>query len=390
MTSRANQNVTCAIKIEGIGLDVLDPTATRFAYGCDLNLFAGGTSGSIRIGTLAKLPRTVSTIIDPINGSYQVEPINIELTLNSEINAALRQKAFLEIGSISSGMDDAQTIVPLAVPGLDSTVIYINHETIMLGVYNGTNAYTGCTRGYHESTPTDHKRNRNCYDLVPSWRNRLVTFETFDDVLCVWVVRWRGYLKEKRSTEKDTILILRCVSLLSALKDAQINRDSPDLRKYGFVSVNDRTIRPLLGAISYYSRVRKLGQTTSPMVVVAGKAILLVPRRSAADYSLTRAEIIGYTGTGQAADENPVSAKGEIREILVVSQDLDNKYGNVSFTHNLKYPYHPCSIALALMSRTSRATEDTFGYNVTNPAWSLPVNEWLDFFTWEAIIEETK
>jgi hypothetical protein len=344
---------------------------------------------SKRQGVIPVLPRTVESAIDPILGSYRVSPINIELVLGDEINRVLRQKAFLPIGSLAASISSTTTSIPLPVSGLDGQLLYIEDETIRLGTYSD-GVYVSSTRAYHGSTAAYHRKGKNAYDLIPRWRNRMVYLETYDDRTNQWRVRWRGYLQEKRTKSNGTTLELRCISLLSALKRAKINRDAPDLRNFGYITPIYSTIEPFNGSISYISRVRKLDQTTAPIVVRAGDSMLVVPKRNAAEYDFSAAKLVDYQPPESPGDPNPQDVRGPIREMLVVSKKLDVLYGDVSFTSNLPYPYHPASIALALMSGTDRVTEDVAGYDITTPAWSHPINPWLSFNSWVEVIEATR
>lgn len=390
MTTRAFENVTAAISIEGIGLLDNVSGSTRFAYVCDRALFTdtGFTPARVADGALASIPGSISTKINPLLGSYELSAQSFDLVLDDAINTKLRQKAYLQIGSLASAVTSSQTTIPLNISGLDGTVIYVEDETILLGVFGG-GQYTGCTRGYHDSNAAPHSANVNVYDQVPYWAGRLVKFETWSDATCAWETRWIGRLRDSRVSNDGTTLTLQCAELLSGLKHAKVNRDAPDIRRFGDVGLSDSNladILPFTGTATYQPRTRKISETTAPIVVKQGDVMALIPRAGSTLY-FSQATVFA---SGEPGRDGTVEIKGKMVELLCVSKRADEVFGNVSFTSALPYPYHPVSIAAALLCSTDNALTDAAAYDVTTPAWSYNISQWLDIGSFTALIEETR
>lgn len=153
------------------------------------------------------------------------------------------------------------------------------------------------------------------------------------------------------------------------------------------------------GVIPFESRVHKAWTAPRTIALQVGGALYLVPQTSPGtlDLALARqaAGDLGMEGeVGQDATLGQLAPLTKpVYELLVVSKDLDARFGDVSATTPLPlaWRYHPLALAFAILCSTPRveALVDTLEPDILAPAWGCPIWDWLDVEGWSALIDAT-
>lgn len=385
------KQVTCGLIIEGVG-EAGNAEATIYChdYSIDEEKPEQLLSAQVASGVFVSIPRSVSTEINPIKGSYETSSFTFELLLDDETSKTfLRQATIVDaIGFLDVALDDAATTIYYEESGHDGVVVFVGSETIKLGIFD-TDRYDFCTRGHHDSLAVDHPKDRRIYPFVPSWRRRQVEFVTFDYLDRQWRTRWRGQIDNINTAGNGTIIQIKCREMLADLKDSEINRGAQDIRDFGPVRAFRSKVTGKVQAVGrvtgYRSRVHKLGTTSRYLVCRVGDTPMLVPRVSD---ELFFNDAIPFGAIDDGVERN---GQGPIMEMFCVSKELDAKYGEVSATYDLPQPYNPVAVAFAIATSTARATVDVDDrYDVLNTPFSLDLFSLLDIPSWHAAIEDAK
>lgn len=386
------RTVTCGLIVEGVGRPGTSD-ATIFAHDYSIDQERPELlSAEVDRGVFVTIPRSVSTEINPIQGSYETSSFTFELLLDDETSALFLRQATIRdsIGVLDSSLEPGADNVFLNVSGHDGEVVYVGDETILLGSFDGdSGGYLNCTRGYHESPELHHPVGRRVYDRIPAWRRRLVELVTFEHQTRQWSSRWFGQIENINTANNGTILQIACRELFAGLSDAEINRSPVDLKTRGAVRAYYDQALGMMQAVGLVtqttSQVHKLSATHRPAVCRVGDTPMMVPRVGFGMF-FNKAEPFGLFG-----EEAEREGTGPVQEILCVSKSLDQKYGLISATSDLPQPYNPVAIAFALLTSTRRETPDIGDrYDVLHHNFSIDLYPWLDVSAWHKAIEQAQ
>jgi hypothetical protein len=367
-------------------------------------LGVGGRTCAVRRDALAAAPQLSATELDPLTGELRSGSVQITLHATASVTASLLAQAIarrpttvLQADLTATATSAAFAPAPPTIPG---GLLHLGEELVSVDADLGGGSYT-ITRARAGTQASGHTAGLNAYTAPPWWVGRsvtLVTLELAEDGALIGSPRvvWQGYLVAAPEASRSTTTIqLRAEDALATLRRVGVNR--------GATPYNEASPLPVQGTTSGLTvfgelvprdsipRVRKLDQWATDglwRAMQLGPSLVL----TAQDVTPT-----GQPELGSPRPSDPdAPIDGPYWELAVWSSQLDAKilaeYGDpgISPTLGCDYPYHPLTIAAALLgSSTDRDVEDPLIYDVLQPEWSAGVGYLLDSSTFTQMIERT-
>jgi len=402
---------TYGIAVEGINIDSTHrrPTIFLLAGTSGAVSRSGGGTSRVEGKALVNEPNLSATRLNLFTGEVSSGGTSIQLHASGVITRALlaATRARRPDAALLAPLGISGTIADLAGAGLAvGDMLHFGEEVIYLQSSAGGSLWN-VSRGYSDSPQTAHPLGENGYYAPTYWAGRAVTI--FKVVLNpasgysatgVTTV-WRGYLTEAPGVGSSaTTVSLKADDALSSLRKGTINRsplrhrsDSPVVPYNGTKGTQIYCLLPPEGNQQPNSGVRKLD--TPWLSEGAWKAMQVGPETMV----LTRQglTVTGFPVLGSTPFEADVPIPPPFWEVAVWSRRLDEwiqaNYGGevgVSPTISCAYPYHPLTIAAAILfSSPQSIEEDASVFDVLHPQMTLGAGFLADFSAWTSMIEAT-
>jgi len=350
--------------IEGVGLDATVSNGIVFSWGTH----AATVSDYEFIHTLGSPPQSVETSTNPYTGDWSVSAFVFEVDFSDRLGSLLMRDGDL-LGRLTLGSGPGASNIYFD-DGTDreGEVVWIRDEAILLGPYDsGNGRHTGCTRGYWSSTAQDLKIDDGVYDQVPYWDTRLVRLIEHDVEAASTRTRWRGIIRNIETVEDGTRIRITTEELLSSLSSARVNKRAINLANKGTgISAGGQITGALSRAVPRVQRGVSIGDD---VFVQYGDGVIRTTSGGSYLRPLDRRRWL--------LDSEPQGGKPiEVERCYEVF--LVDRISDYASTSDLTYPYHPLSIALALLTSTGGGDNGT--YDILGKDWGLGV----DFVSWAA------
>lgn len=396
------------VMVEGIGVTSA-LGATVWAGGAllaDTSLVVVlGQTSFVRAEVGLAAPQLSATELDPLTGAVRAGATQLRLSAKPLVTAAFLSQARARrptsaLGAAATAADTVLTLTP--APPLGAP-LFIGEEVVFVDSSAGGDDYN-VSRGCGGTLASAHEAGTNAYAQPTYWAGRAVwlveLFLTPERAIASSRVVWRGVLTEAPSTTQSTGQVtLRAESILGTLRRARVNRDP--IPHSGV----ERALAPYRGTlgVQVFGELVEDGELLLRTGVRKQVAWLAAGRWKAMQIGesvvLTRT---GVTYTGFPVLGSPQFEEGEqpipapYWELAVFSEALDALIfaatGDEGVTPTLScaYPYHPLTIAAALLAASPDPdTEDPLAYDVLAPQMSLGVPWLLGFSAWDALIART-
>lgn len=397
----------CAIAVEGIGV------VSGSAYGPAVFGFGqlkpshavsiDGQPCAVIESALVQPPQLSATELDTSTGAIRSGALQVQLHARDEVTRALlaQARARRPAAALTQAASKSATTIQLSPQQPAGTVLYVEEEVIYV-LTPSTGDDHIVLRGCGGTSAAAHAALASAYTQPTYWIGRSVWLLVFEmseaGALLSTSIVWRGYIAAAPdATNATSVVQLRCEDALGVLKRARINRAptphqpaAPLIPYYGTrgpqvwgqisedgtsgITTCIRKMTPWLtdGAL----KAMQVGQTiilTRMNVTVDGLPLLDTP-------------------VWEADEDVP----GPYAELAVWSPALDayaqaqtGKPG-VAPTINCPYPYHPLTIAAALLfSSTSEQAADPLAWDVMHPQMTLSVPWLMDYDAWDQMIRRT-
>jgi hypothetical protein len=371
--------ISTHVHFEGIGSSTSNSAGLAWTY----TTLPTHTSDYEFVGGVTRVPESVETSVNPYTGELTTSPMSFDIAASDLAAISLLHVQTRTRMSVSIATGSTTTTIRIVGTGsttLDGTVVYIDDEAILLGTYAGSNTYTGCTRAFWGTVATAHSLGVPVYTSISFTQFRRVTMFTVDSSTGVETVRWRGFIDEIETDETGKIITVQCLELWAAVSGAQVNKGAPRLEVTGHVVGSDSVWqRPIfIGQANLTSRTVKTTFATTWFQL----GDTLIP----ASYSSTDERVYfespsAYWLGAPAFEFDATQAGNEMYgvpaqtytdtafEVVLIDQRL------TPITSGLAYPYHPVSIAMALLISGTSSTAT--GYDVLGVEWGLAIPESL-------------
>lgn len=405
MTLKASQ-YAAGVRILGIGdADNNTFSATVWATRGAQRLITSLTLSLWRADCLVELPQTVERRVDPWASRYETGPMSFELDLDA-VGDIIPVQGWEPVALTSILLTAGNADVRLSSGDLAGQTVYIGDETIKLSPFvfdlgGGVWQYGSSTRGYHGARAHEHAAGEPVFLSPPSWLGRTVQLLVVrgDDAGLQPRVRWSGFISGITTSATGTRVVIEGKEILDGLIGRQLGLGSPDLNAGGGALVDLFTQARLSGQLPFTSLVRKPWTAPRKVCIQIGASVWVVNQTTPGILDLALATL-AYgeldINVEPLKDENfgamaPLNMP--IYELLVISKELDDRFGDVSVTSQLTAAqrYNPLAAAFAILTSTNAATElvDPLELDIFGEAWGLPLYEWLDVETWAAQIDVT-
>ena len=397
------------VQIEGININGAYDRATVFLLGSSSGGFAWPSAGgtSYVVGrALLDAPSLSASKLDPLTGEVSSGGAQVQLHATPELGRLLLGQARARLPDAVLLADVTNTDVVLDLDGVTlvaGDMIHLAEEVVYLSSSAGGTLWN-VVRGYSDTRAQAHLAGRQGYRQPPVWAGRAVTVYKADlNVLfspTTLTPVWRGFLTEAPGVGNSvTTISLRADDALNVLRRAAVNRtplrhssSAPVLTYFGTKGVQIYCDLPPEGDRQPNTGVRKL--SSAWLGTGRWKAIQL------ADHLvLTRNDITatGFPIMGSPQFEGEVVLPPPFWEVALWSPEVDewiaaNYPGEpgVSPTLSCDYPYHPLTIAAALLFSTQQDFyEDPAAFDVMHPQFALGADFLADFAPWFNLIAKT-
>lgn len=404
---------TFGITVEGITTNPFgNRRPTLWAYAATsggVNMPGGGTAPVEGKG-LVDAPAMAASKLDPLTGEVSSGALQIQLHASLTATRAFLAQARARRPAAVLQADAAAGSTILDLQDLSGSlsagvVLHLAEELIYLQSSAGGTLWN-VSRGYADTLSGPLTQGLQAY-LQPSyWAGRAVTLYEceIDPALGNQVVStttlWRGYLTEAPALNSGgTTLSLKADDILQVLRRARVNRaplpHGSDLTLTPYAGTTGPQVYGQIepdGRARPNSSVRKLDtpwlSTGVWKAMQVGESVVLT-RLSGTVTGLAVA------GSPPLTPEEPL--QGPFWELALWDRRVDawiavNYPGEpgVSPTINCAYPYHPLTIAAALLFSSQQVlTEDPATYDVLHPNFSLGVPFLADYAAWDLLIEAT-
>lgn len=384
------------------------PTLWVYASGDGAVALPSGSGLAPVVGRgLVDAPNLSTSKLDPLTGEISSGGLQVQLHATATATRAFlaQARARRPDAVLQAATSAGSTVLDLGGSSLAvGDLLHLAEELIYLQSSAGGTLWN-VNRGWADTQAQAHPAGTQAYYQPSYWTGRAITLYEceLDPALGNQVVStrtlWRGYLTEAPSLiQGGSTLTLRADDVLQVLRRAKVNRapipHSPDqavVPYHGtagvqiYNSFEPEGRRPASG-------VRKLDapwlSTGAWKAMQVGDSVVLTR------YSVTPT---GRPVLGSPQFEAEVPLDPPAWELAVWNRALDewiaaNYPGEpgVSPTLSCAYPYHPLTIAAALLFSTLQDfTEDPLVYDVLNPNFSLGVPFLADFSAWDKLIEAT-
>jgi hypothetical protein len=366
--------ISVHVHFEGIGQSTSKSAGLAWTF----TTLPTHTSDYEFVGGVTRVPESVETSVNPYTGEITTSSMSFDIAAGdlaaiSLLHVQTRTKLSVPIG-FSAGSTSVK-VVGTGGAGLAGTVVYIDDEAILLGSYAGSDTYTGCTRGFWGTTATTHTIGTPIYTSISFTQFRRVTMFTVESDTGVETVRWRGFVDNIETDDTGKIINVQCLELWAAVSEAQVNKGAPRLEATGHVVNADGWQQPtFIGQINLTSRTVKttfattwfqLGDTIIPgsYSATTNRVSFDAPsaywlEAPAFEFDATKSENETYGIPAQTYTDTAF-------EVMLIDQRL------TPITNSLAYPYHPVSIAMALLISGTSSTST--GYDVLGLEWGLAI-----------------
>lgn len=355
-------------------------------------------------------PPSLSAIgLDPLTGDVRSGALTVQLNATGELCGYFARQARARKVDAVLNADASASATTLDLSGVSGAInpddlLYLGDELVhIVGLSAGT-IWT-VERAYGGTIQQGHRAGANLYRAPPYWIGRAVTIwraelNATSQTVTAFEAVWRGYLTEPPSVGTSvTTIVLKAEDALSALRRASINR--APLAHVVSAPMPYRTtdgqnalaglVQAETGEVYQTSVHRRFADWISdgaPKVLQIGTSLFL----SILDV-LVNPGLPLLNSPALVADE-PVPTLA--REVALWSRAVD-EYCSSTFgvdgpspTIRCEYPYHPLTIAAALLfSDASDSDEDALVFNVMHPSCTLGVGFLADFGQWDALIRKT-
>lgn len=382
-------------------------------------LLQGSTSGaSTGPSSTWVIPRAIigapnlSAIgLDPLTGDVRSGALSVQLSATQELCALFARQARARKVDVVLNADLSSVALQADMSGVSGAInpddlLYLGDELIrVVGLDSGT--VWDIERAYAGTPQQGHRAGSNMYRTPPFWVGRAVTIyrvilePVFQQVSSFEPI-WRGYLTEPPSVGQSvTSISLKAEDALSSLRRAVINR--APLRHRGAAPLipyraNDGSVA-LSALIEAENGVRSdtsVHRRFTNWIADGGIKVLQIGDKSIV---LTYGDVVQMPGVA-LLDSAPLvegeEITGPIVEVALWSKTVDQAVSDTlgvagpSPTIRCEYPYHPLTIAAALLfSDSTDSDEDPLAYNVMHPSCTLGVGFLANLTQWDNLIRKT-
>lgn len=369
---------TLGIQIEGLGDSTAKSGGLVFAYG------KLPTTGNYQwVGGLQNPPDSVDDSVNVYTGEIDNSSFNFEVA-NGDLASTkvFGVQAFTKL-NIAAGFNAAATTLNFEGTGsttLSGDVIYIGDEAILMGTHVGGGSYTGCVRGYWSTEATALRSKDFAYLRPPYIVQRKILLIKHDRETGVDTIIWRGFVDDVETSNDGKTINILTLSLISAIRDAVINRGSPKIRTTGYI-VDDGLSEPFLYARTpgFQRRVNKGASSSTIYMQVADTLILTTWISATVGINFEDEPAFWWgapaledparrlpNGSFVTPDGEPAPQYSEVAyEVFAV-----DKYTSTSSSRDLTYPLHPVAITMGFLL-SGRSEFSISGYDVFGREWGL-------------------
>ncbi|HUU94159.1 MAG TPA: hypothetical protein VM487_00335 [Phycisphaerae bacterium] len=432
--------------IEGVGSDASFSGGLCWYWGRQLtSAIASGSNyewlGGMGTGEgLVDLPEGIDFTTDLWTGDVQGNAMAVELHLSDFTAELFLYQPTDSTLSLDVDLTDVVTTVDIVGPTADlpadASVVWCGDEAILLGTSSGITGgkrYTGCTRGYWNTTGVALLEGMYVFTKCPFFTNRIVRMFEIDRDTGTETQKWLGLVNEIETNDEGTRLSIDTSEIWGALSEARVNRGAPNLRAQGKIdlgiiigntkpsaagTLNFKTLGKRVAKASVHGHKQAFQISTglffadeSNNTTVSATPVQFVEfafdgstayRDSGADIDAPRVKL---RSTASVKSSQPRLVKGQaneeaVYEVFAVVRDLDQDGPDDLFaaadmyssTRALTYPFHPVSIAMALWTSTRSRTENASAteWDVLGPALSIGIPlDWFDVSAISAMITKT-
>lgn len=359
------------IAIEGVGLDKTKTDGLFIYHGWEALNASSNRQG---VNALTVLPEGVSTRVNPYTGDVSINDLTFDVSASDRLAQLLMSEQRRAAYTLAAAITSSATTVNIGTTGLDSTVVWVGDETILLGTDSGSGVYTGCTRGFWSSPAQAHVIDSGVYTRVPGWEDRMVTLIEHDPNDNTETVVGRYHIQDIMM-DGPTVSITTS-ELLGAWRSAEVNGESENLAAYGASTFITPT-GDIAGALVGYTAKVRASNTVQDRVFVEvnGDGVNTFIQRASAIQGGSNAGWLFQARREGDGEETPITEMHEVFAVWRQSGSGSTVVGSFS-TSDLTYPAHPLAIALALLSSTGQGYNGV--YDVLGESWGLG----LDYISW--------
>lgn len=331
------------------------------------------------VNALTEEPQDAGRSLDPIANELRTGGYTLRISASDRIAALLGAGpliALYRLGTARSAADT--TLVISGASGLDGQVVWLGDEAVKLGSSVGT-TYSGCTRGYWGTKAQSHEANARVWDRSPKLRERVVRRVRYDRDAGTEEIIWRGFVSSVVTSADGTAYLVELVDVLQSPRRASVNRNAQDLAQARPVARLSRG-----GTIDMYTRVEDQG-----VRVTRGASVVYLQVGPLALKGFVGGGLLQLTNSTDwllatsLTEDLPHTIEGPWWPLFLI----DRLSGEAS-TSGLSEPYHPITIALALLM--SSGTGDHGTYDILDASWGLGLtDEVVDVAGWEALRAST-
>lgn len=343
-------------RIEGVGFDDTQSRAADFSYRVD---------PSHGEPSLAERPTPKTIRAHPIKHDLELPSRTatfrygkLDPDADPQMATEFFERDLTGTALVTARFSDTTTVVPIAQPGLDNSVVHIDHEAIKLGSFDSTaEEYTGCNRDVWSIATgigaTPHEAGTQVYTDQPYWHGRLAALvEERDDSSSVVGT----YIIEEVATAKNGAA-LKCElrNLFSVLLDQSIGGGKP-IRQHEPCSLSVTNSGVLvIDFSSMDSTVRKVGSSSdlSGYALHVDDSIFLVSRGARYSVPLLDGPLIEQ-GEDMDGDTKIADLEADAYEVAAFGRQVKNEYLSYASTPTMiptegqtTYEHHPVNIFLA-------------------------------------------
>lgn len=169
---------------------------------------------------IVSAPSTVGGSVELGDGSIDVSDISLQLNYIADVTRVLFAQQRDPVGEVTTAVDAAATQIEMSGATVGK-VAYIGEETVRVisdaggGVYN-------VERGFWGSKAAAHHAGQGVYSRPPFYRNRIVSFLSYDGSTVE--TRERAYLRDMYKPAGSDVISVETRGVLAAIKGVEANR----------------------------------------------------------------------------------------------------------------------------------------------------------------------
>jgi len=402
------------VLIEGIWIDPINLNASILGDGIlqrSQNITIGSDNHNFIPNVLASIPQLSATEVDIFNSKIRAGSISIKINAKDPISTRLLSQ---NISRKPNAVFD--NFVPFnatsarisGVPAVDS-FLYVGEEVIKIIVEISPGEFD-IARGCGGTTASDHSAGDGLYLRPNYWIGRTVEIvlmdfapgfnhdPSFTNTPTSVAIIWRGFLTAAPASVMGTNTIeLRADDILSSIARVTVNKlpflFSRDKSVLGFLTSEGvvGSYGPLINEDSSFAKASRVYKD-APFVAAASTRPVQVGSALCLAYG---PNIQSSARLGSPSFVVGERVSGPFRELAVFSKRLDDlsfslTSQKISPTKACPHPYHPLTIAAALLFSTRNTDQaDTSRYDVMHPQFSAGLDYLLDKPSWDAMIAKT-